>query len=83
MKKISLKSIRTEEFLSREELRQIIGGGSGSNSEAVCGATASCGNGVQLSCHGYANGCVGVDGPNGYVACQTKEGIMKTTKCNA
>lgn len=30
MKKISLKSIKSEELLSREELKQIVGGDSGS-----------------------------------------------------
>lgn len=84
MKKISLKSIRTEEFLSREELRQIIGGVSGSTADAVCTASANCGNGVKLTCQGYiGNGCAGVDGDRGYVACQDKEGVMRTTKCNS
>lgn len=34
MKKISLKSIKTEELLSREELKQIIGGTNGSEDES-------------------------------------------------
>lgn len=82
MKKISLKSIKTEELLSREELKQIIGGEGSTSPGAVCSATASCGDGRTLSCEGYVNkGCAGVDGPNGYVACQATDGTMKTTKC--
>lgn len=36
MKKISLKSIKNEEFLSREELKQIIGGSTGSAGSGSC-----------------------------------------------
>ncbi len=84
MKKINLKSIKTEELLSRDQLKQIMGGftgSGGSGTGVVCSATASCGDGRTLSCNGYANGCAGVDGPNGYVACQTQDGTMKTTRC--
>ncbi|WP_223583894.1 TIGR04149 family rSAM-modified RiPP [Sphingobacterium sp. GVS05A] len=37
MKKISFKSIKPEEVLSQEELKQIIGGASGSGCVRACG----------------------------------------------
>jgi hypothetical protein len=36
MKKISLKSVKSEEYLSREELKQVLGGNLGSGSGNFC-----------------------------------------------
>ncbi|WP_434378828.1 hypothetical protein [Sphingobacterium spiritivorum] len=45
MKKISLKSIKSEELLSREELKQIMGGSGGSG-----GCAVPCRGGAQTKC---------------------------------
>lgn len=41
MKKISLKTISNQEILSREELKEIFGGDSGSGTGAACSVTCS------------------------------------------
>lgn len=79
--KINLMKVGLHECLTRDQLKQIVGGISGSGGESTCSASASCGDGRTLSCVGYNNGCAGVDGPNGYVACETSDGTMKKTSC--
>ncbi|EEI92466.1 hypothetical protein HMPREF0765_2081 [Sphingobacterium spiritivorum ATCC 33300] len=66
MKKISLKSIKTEELLSRDELKQIMGGFSdngGSGSKCNCNTSADCNSSkdgkVCRNCNGPSGGYYG------------------------
>lgn len=56
-------------ILSRDEMKQILGG---------CSASASCGGGSTISCSGVGN-CYG--GDNGSVSCRQANGESQTTLC--
>lgn len=83
MKKINLNSLNSSELLSRDELKEIMGGITGSEPPlgAVCTATIDCPGRYPKTCYGYFDdGCVAVQGQ--YVSCRTINDEIITLTCN-
>jgi hypothetical protein len=75
--------------MSKESLKEIMGGNVPIGGGGWCSATATCANGtkVTLVCEHAPNGCVGIDytsstSGNGYAYCQ-ENGVLTINQCSS